>query len=172
MNPIVSQSGHVSYSPTPLLLPAPRIAGLIAATSVTSEPPPKPSPEFTYHNAALTELSAGQLTPFIEAVTTLLDVAVAYAHGDMSDNALRAAQVLFHRQMTGHSPDRPLNPVAYRAERDADLLDWWVGANKRLVASEETSRQRIAEFQRKQAARREQAGETNTPNGTNSEVAP
>src|SRR5579859_5396374 len=148
MQPIVSQSGHVSYSPTPLLLPAPRIAGLIAATSATSEPPSKPSPEFTYRNAMLTDLSADRRAQFIDAVTMLLDVAVAYAHGDMNDNALRAAQVVFHRYLTGHSPDRPLNPVAYRAERDADLLDWWAGASRRLAASEEAGRQRIAEYER------------------------
>lgn len=139
MQPIVSQSVYVSYSSTPLLLPAPRIAGLIAATSVTSQAPPKSSPDFTYRNASLTDLAAEERAQFIEAVTTLLDVAVAYVHGDMNDNALRAAQVLFHRQLTGHSPDRsgrhigrPLHPTAYRAERDADLLDWWVGARKRL----------------------------------------
>src|SRR5579864_1788226 len=142
MYPIVSQSGQVSYSSTPLLLPAPRIAGLIAATSVTSEPPPKLSPEFTYRNATLTDLSTEQHTRFTDAVTTLLDVAVAYTHGAMNENALRAAQVLFHRQLTGHSPDRPLTPVAYRAERDADLLDWWVGATRRLAASEEAAQQR------------------------------
>jgi hypothetical protein len=136
MNPIVSQSGQVPHFPTLLLLPAPRIAGLIGATSVTSLPgqasqPPTSSPEFVYRNAALTELSPERCAQFIDAVTTLLDVAVAYAHGDMNDNALRAAQVLFHRQLTGHSPDRPLTPLAFRSERDADLLDWWATARKR-----------------------------------------
>ena len=129
MHPIVSRSGKVLYSPTPLLLPAPHIAGLIAATSVTS----KPSAEFTYRNPTLAALPAEHRSQFIDAVTTLLDVAVAYAHGDLNDNALRAAQVLFHRQLTGHSPDRPLTPTAYRAERDAELIEWWVGARKRLA---------------------------------------
>ena len=145
MNPIVLQSGQVSYSPTPLLLPAPRIAGLLAARSVSSpgqaNQAPTSSAEFTYHNGGLTRLSAEQCAEFMDAVTTLLDVAVAYANGDMNDNALRAAQVLFHRQMTGHSPEgpgrldgRPIHPTAYRAERDADMLEWWAGARKRLGA--------------------------------------
>jgi len=157
MNPIVSQSGQVTYSHAPLLLSAPRIAGLIAATSVTSEPPPKPSAEFSYRNGLLAELSAERRSQFIDAATTLLDVAVVYSHGDMSDNALRAAQVLFHRQLTGHSPDRPMNPVAYRAERDADLLDWWVGASRRLAASEAAAQQRIADYQRKRSASSQEA---------------
>jgi len=162
MHPIVSQSGQVTYFASPLLLPAPRIAGLIAATSVTS----KPLPEFTYRNARLADLSAGRRAQLIEAATTLLDVAVAVMCGDMNDSALRAAQVLFHRQLTGHSPDRPLNPVAYRAERDADLLDWWVGASRRLSASEAVTQQRIAEYERKRTNRDPNAG---TPSA---EVAP
>ena len=136
---IVSQSVVHSYSPM-LALPAPRIAGLLPAHV---GPLPKPSAEFTYHNAALTALSPERCDQLIDAVTTLLDVAVAHATGEMNDNALRASQVLFHRQLTGHSPEgpgrqagKPTHPTAYRAERDADMLEWWAGARKRLAAGQ------------------------------------
>ena len=140
MAQIIPDGVSLFYSPF-LALPAPKIAGLLPAHAgqASQAPTGTSAAKFTYRNAALARLSAERCAQLIDSVTMLLDVAVAYANSEMNDNALRAAQVLFHRQLTGHSPDgpgrhngRPIHPTAYRAERDADMLEWLVSAKKRL----------------------------------------
>lgn len=124
----IPQSTPFSYAsfPAVLLLPAPHIAGLLPAHC------PEPQAEtFTYTNSRLADLTAEQHEKLFNVTQTLLDVTVSFLLGDVNADAFRAAEVLFHRAAGGPPSTRPLNPERYRAERDADLLDWLVTAARR-----------------------------------------
>ncbi len=116
---IVHQSARVSHCSFPLL-PAPRIAGLLAAPAV--ERPPE-VPSFAYRNPRLGELPADLVDRLLSATRTLLDVAVAHGSGEMTDHALNTALALFRRAVTGQTM-RPTTPAQFNAELDAPLLDW------------------------------------------------
>ncbi len=127
---IVHQSAANSYShfpPPQLLLAAPRIAGLLPARCATGQAEAQPT--FTYQNARLAEMPTYERERFLSVTCKLLDVAVAFALGDMNEQTLRAAEALFHQTLTGHAPPRARTPDAWRAERDASLLDWLLEVN-------------------------------------------
>ncbi len=82
--PIVPQSASFPltlFPPNmPLLLPAPRIAGLLPARC--GDPPPDPPPNvagFTYNNPRLAKLPPDQRDRLYVAAQTLLDVALGRA---------------------------------------------------------------------------------------------
>ena len=127
---IVSQSAVTSYSyfsaPLQLMLPAPQLAGLLPArvpSSYAAEPPPPACQPFVFDRPALAELSTAQRANLYEAAETLLDIAVEFMLGAFQEDALRAAEVVFHRAAGGKSAIRPLGPAAFNAENDADWLD-------------------------------------------------
>jgi len=124
---IVSQSAVTSHSyfSVPLMLAAPRIAGLLPArvpSSAAAEPPPACQP-FVFDRPALAELSTAQRTSLYDAAETLLDIAVEFMLGTFQEDTLRAAEVVFHRAAGGQSAIRPLGPQAFNAENDADWLE-------------------------------------------------
>lgn len=131
MRPIVQQSAFVSYSPF-LALPAPKIAGLLPATTGTSQQSP---PGFTYTNPHMAELPDDRRERLFEVARTLLDVAVGRALGEFNDHALNTALTLFRSTVTGQ-PSRPANPAQYNAEMDAPLLEWLVSSLRREVRYE------------------------------------
>lgn len=151
---IVQQSPSLSHSHVTLLLPAPKIAGLLPAR-VGVEPEQaatQPVSAFIYDTPQLAELPTEKRECLLDAARTLLDVAVGFVLDDLNEDALRAAQVLFHRQIVGHSPRRPMNPVTYRAERDADILEWALSAAK---ASRQLAERREARAERERAVQHE-----------------
>ncbi len=111
----------------PLLLSAPKIAGLLMPPRPSEPPPPEPEAEpvarvFTYRHARFAELTEGEYAAFIRATDILLEVGVNYMLGVMNEDALRAAEIVFHRGVGGAKSKYPLNPEAYSAERDADFI--------------------------------------------------
>ncbi len=125
MQRIVPQSVPASYSHFPseqLMLPAPRIAGVLPAR--VGQLPPD-APPFVYSDLRLTEISPEQRDRLYTAARTLLDVAVAHSLDAMNDHALNTALALFRRAVTGQ-PMRPRNPAQFNAEMDVTLLEWAV----------------------------------------------
>lgn len=118
------------------LLPAPRIAGLLPARAESLRgSQDADSANFMYQNARLSEVPFPQQERLAKATTNLLDVAVAFALGELNEAALRAAEVVFHRAIAGRSPVQARNPAEYCAEMDADVLDWFQTASKSLVTA-------------------------------------
>jgi len=127
---IVPQSAPASYSllPTSLALPAPKIAGLLG---------PGPQPDrsaYSYSDPRLAAFTDEQRTRLFDAADTLLEIAVRFATRELSDTAVRAAASLFARKLTGRPATRYQGPEHFRAEQDADLLDWLLGVEKRNAA--------------------------------------
>jgi len=129
--PIVSQFASVSYSlfpPYPLLnAPPPRL--LLPAPKHTAPI------TITYTHALLNDLDEIRRQHLIDAMTTMLDVSVGYLLDLLNLDAFRAGQVAFHREITGKNPPRPHTPEAYNAERDGDILDWFMNAPRRMEES-------------------------------------
>jgi len=129
---IVSQSVSPSYChfPPMLALPAPApIAGLLPARVPSSEPPNAPAP-FIFDRPALAELTAAQREHLYDATNVLLEIAVEFMLGTFNEDAIRAAEVLFHRAVGGKSSLRPLSPAAFNAEIDADWLEMLARAKR------------------------------------------
>lgn len=62
----------------------------------------------------------------------------------LNENALRAAEVIFHRAAGGQSGVGTAGPKAYGAEVDADLMEWAIGASKRMAEARERAIREIA----------------------------
>ncbi len=124
--PIVHQSVPASYSHFPaqpqLLLAAPRIAGLLPARVPSSEVPPEPDAplRFIFDRPSLADLTDQQREHLYESTSKLLEIAIEFMVGTFNEEALRAAEVIFHRGVGGKSALRPLGPKAFNAEVDAD----------------------------------------------------
>lgn len=133
---IITQSAAASYFlfPSVPLLCAPRIAGLLPARAGGHT---DAAPSFTFHDPRLAELSSVQRERLFDAARALLEIAVSFGVGTMNEDALRAAEVLFHRAAGGTSPARPTSPAAYKVEQDADLLAWYVDTAKHMAAARE-----------------------------------
>ena len=121
---IVSQSASASYSyfPPMLALPAPApIAGLLLARVPSSEPPEQSEPApFIFDRPSLADLTAAQRERLYEGANVLLEITIEFMIGTFNEDALRAAEVMFHRAAGGKSAIRPLGPQAFKAENDAD----------------------------------------------------
>jgi len=152
---ILAQSQSVSHASFPpfLMLPAPKIAGLLpsglptSAENKTSQS--QPASSFTFSDPRLVFLTTEQRDRLFGATHSLLEIATRFVSREMNEDALRAAQALFARKLTGHPTIGALNPAAYRAEDNADLIDWMLTAEKRRAST----RQRIEqEFAAKTAA--------------------
>ena len=149
---IVSQSVSPSYChfPPMLALPAPvPIAGLLPARVPSSEPPNAPAP-FIFDRPALADLSAQQREHLYDATNVLLEIAVEFMLDTFNEDAIRAAEVLFHRTVGGKSSIRPLSPAAFNAEIDADWLEMLARAKRARPISyaEATETVREAQAQR------------------------
>ena len=150
---IVSQSASASYShfPPMLALPAPApIAGLLPARVPSSEPPSDAPAPFIFDRPALAELTAAQREHLYDATNVLLEIAVEFMLGTFNEDAIRAAEVLFHRAVGGKSSLRPLSPAAFNAEIDADWLEMLARAKRARPISyaEATETVRQAQAQR------------------------
>ena len=123
---IVQQSGSASYSHFPaaqLLLPAPRIAGLLPAS--VQRPPDDHDhavAPFIYNDPRLADLSPDLREQLYTAAKILLDVAIAHTQGTVNDHALNTALSLFRRAVTG-KPMKPMTPAQYKAEADVMFLE-------------------------------------------------
>ena len=153
---IVPQSASASYCPFPpmLALPAPApIAGLLPARVLSSEPPKQVAP-FIFDRPALADLSAQQREHLYEATNVLLEIAVEFMIGALNEDAIRAAEVLFHRAVGGKSSIRPLSPAAFNAEIDADWLEMLARAKRArpITYAEATETVRHAQAQRQGGA--------------------
>ncbi len=100
---------------------------------------------FTFSDPSLATLDADQRQKLFDAAQTLLEVAVRFSTGELNHHALRAAQVLFHRRLTGHSPVRPLTPRSYRAEQDAEMIDLMLSFEKRPKYDAQAAQERLAQ---------------------------
>ena len=150
---IVPQPASASYShfPPMLALPAPApIAGLLPARVPSSEPPPNAPAPFIFDRPALADLSTAQRERLYEATNVLLEIAVEFMVGAFNEDAIRAAEVLFHRAVGGKSVVRPLSPAAFNAEIDADWLEMLARAKRARPISyaEATETVRHAQAQR------------------------
>ncbi len=119
-----------------LLLAAPKIAGLLPA-SVPSQA--KPPPVFTFTDPRLAEMPAEQCARLFDATRALLAIALDFGDGGLSEEALRAAEVVFHRAAGGQSVVRPLHPKAYNAEFDADLIEWRLTTTRHMKEARENA---------------------------------
>jgi len=114
-----------------LALPAPvPIAGLLPARVPSSEPPSDAPAPFIFDRPALAELTAAQREHLYDATNVLLEIAVEFMLGTFNEDAIRAAEVLFHRAVGGKSSLRPLSPAAFNAEIDADWLEMLARAKR------------------------------------------
>src|SRR5579859_5945255 len=122
---ILPNSQSASHSPFPpplLMLPAPKIAGLLGSGT---------QPSFTFTVSRLEQLSGDQRQKLFDAASVLLEVATRFMVDELNDNALRAAGSLFARKLAGEAAKCYQNPAHFRAEQDADLLDWLLKVEKR-----------------------------------------
>jgi len=154
---IVSQSVSPSYChfPTMLALPAPApIAGLLPARVPSSEAPPNAPAPFTFDRPALADLTTAQREHLYDATNVLLEIAVEFMLGTFNEDAIRAAEVLFHRAVGGKSTIRPLSPAAFNAEIDADWLEMLTRAKRArpITYAEATETVRQAQAQRQGGA--------------------
>ena len=114
-----------------LCLPAPQIAGLLPARVPSSEPSQDSAPApFIFDRPNLADLTPAQRVRLYEAADMLLEVAVEFMVGTFNEDALRAAEVMFHRAAGGQSAIRPLGPAAFNAEIDADWLEMLARAKR------------------------------------------
>ena len=111
-------------------------------------------PTFTFSDPSLAALDPDQRQKLFDAAQTLLEVAVRFSTGELNHHALRAAQVLFHRRLTGHSPARPLTPTSYRAEQDAEMIDLMLSFEKRPRYDSQAAHERMAQAWADIAARK------------------
>ena len=154
---IVSQSASASHCPFPpmLALPAPApIAGLLPARVPSSEPPPNAPAPFIFDRPALADLATQQREHLYDATNVLLEIAVEFILGTFNEDAIRAAEVLFHRAVGGKSTIRPLSPAAFNAEIDADWLEMLARAKRArpITYAEATETVRHAQAQRQGGA--------------------
>ena len=154
---IVPQSVSPSYwhFPPMLALPAPApIAGLLPARVPSSEPPPNAPAPFIFDRPALADLTTQQREHLYDATNVLLEIAVEFMIGALNEEAIRAAEVLFHRAVGGKSSLRPLSPAAFNAEIDADWLEMLARAKRArpITYAEATETVRHAQSQRQGGA--------------------
>jgi len=114
-----------------LLLPAPKVAGLLPAPQVIPPPPPPepnakaPIEAFTYTSPYLVELSEERRAKLFNATQILLDVAIEVARETLTDHALNTAIIVF-RQAISDKPITARNPTEFSAIMDAPLLEYMV----------------------------------------------
>ncbi len=120
--------------PPLLLLAAPKIAGLLPASVPSQADPP---PVFTFTDPRLVEMPTEQRARLFDAAHALLAIALDFGDGGLSEEALRAAEVVFHRAAGGQSVVRPLHPKAYNAEFDADLIEQRLVTTRRMNEARE-----------------------------------
>jgi len=115
-----------------LALPAPApIAGMLPARVPSSETPKQAAPvPFIFDRPALADLTTTQREHLYNATNVLLEIAVEFMLGTLNEEAIRAAEVLFHRAVGGKSIVRPLSPAAFNAEIDADWLEMLARAKR------------------------------------------
>jgi|SRR5579859_3923899 len=131
-----------------LLLTAPNIAGLLPAQAQSLQDDEHgQQPIFECCGPRLQRLSPTAREQLLTAIEKLLEVAVAFSLGEMNEAALRAAEVIFHRAIAGPSTPRPRNPIEYCAEKDADVLDWYLSQSQRAVSGQEEVRHDVAVLQ-------------------------
>lgn len=119
----------------PLLISGPPIAGLLpvrAESLVANETRNSTEHTFVYHNERLTYVSEPQRIRLVTAMQSLTDIAIAFDLGEVNEAVLRAAEARSHKEVGG-TPRTSRTPQAYRAKRDADLVDWWVQTTRRLA---------------------------------------
>jgi|SRR5579859_790822 len=156
---ILPDSQSVLHTSPPLMLPAPKIAGLLgsgrhsapgaqaaglnqednANCLLDSAPVFRPGQDesaFTFTDPRLERLSSDQRRKLFDAAATLLEVAIRFSLDELNDNALRAAASLFARKLTGEPAKHYQNPAHFRAEQDAALLDWLLKVEKRKMRHE------------------------------------
>ncbi len=145
---------HTLFPPPLLMLCAPRIAGLLPARVPEPEAPPDLK-MFTYTHPGLAELPAAERERLLDGAKTLLDVALDFALHGLGEDALRAAEVVFHRAAGGHPPKHFSGPTAYNAEVDADVMTALVDLSRIRIPTREEARRELDE---KMKAYRDQNG--------------
>ncbi len=153
--PQAAPPAHSLFTTSFLLLPAPRIAGLLPAhVGVEPEAPPQATfPTFTYTHPNLAELSDERRDSLFRAAKTLMDVALDFNLNGLAEDQLRAAEVLFHRAAGGSTPKHFRSPVEFAAERDADVMNTMVNiaglfTGEAMAARREKAKQTLEEMLR------------------------
>jgi len=102
----------------------------------------------------LADLTPVQREHLYEATNVLLEIAVEFMIGVLNEDAIRAAEVLFHRAVGGKSTVRPLSPQAFNAEIDADWLEMLARAKRArpMTYADATETVRQAQAQRQGGA--------------------
>lgn len=147
---IVHQSELNSYSllpeNPPLLLSAPKIAGLLPAKTEHKNRQEESPTAFTYHNSTIATLSSAQFNRFSEAAARLLDAAIAALTGGINEDELRTAEARFHLDITG----KPIRTSQlHLAELDADLIMWMEDSAARMASARRDSEREMAQWMRK-----------------------
>jgi len=136
------------FPPPLLMLPAPRIAGLLTAWVASSEPPP-PLPEaepFIYNNPRMVDLPEAKRERLLYVTRILLDASVDVELGSLSPAIFHAAAVLLKRAVIGQSSYPPSNRIAFLAEIDADVLDMSMRAREDMKNARKKAEERLEEM--------------------------
>ncbi len=148
---IVSQSAPFSltlFPPNmPLLLSAPKIAGLLPA-NVPSSSATAASDTFTHRNPALANLSDPTREKLFEAVGALLDLAAAcltHDPTDLDDMAFIVAEADLRRAVFGVRT-MPRRAQQKRADHYANVREYLAGSADRMAAREAELQADMAEM--------------------------
>ncbi|MHB8630125.1 MAG: hypothetical protein ACYDBJ_17160 [Aggregatilineales bacterium] len=150
---IVSQSATLSHSlfpPHRLLLPPPKIAGLLPAHAESLHRSDTPTAKpFIYADPRLADLSDKTRIDLDKLVTTLLKVTVGLLVDDLSEAEFTIASETFHRRVKAlyHGAivgdAKPMtSPFAYTRQRMDEKIDQMVAQSKVHLAE---TRERIAQ---------------------------
>ncbi len=146
--PQAAPNSHSLFPPPLLMLPAPRIAGLLPArVAVTSgEPPPAPDLSiFTYTHPGLAELPTAQREKLLNGAKVLLDVALDFALNGLAEDALRAAEVLFHRAAGGQPPKHFKSPKEFSIDHQSKLMEIMIAVSNVPVITREQAERELDE---------------------------
>jgi len=130
---ILQRSASVSYSPF-LALPAPKIAGLLpASTGQVSQAPTAAVDSLHLHEPRLSQLTTLELARLFMAFRELLAVAVNFTLGDSLSAELYAAEQAFHQMLTNEAAPSSTHASAGLKKR---LDTFWKESEARMAAAE------------------------------------
>jgi hypothetical protein len=137
-----------------LLLPAPKIAGLLPAR-VSALPT-----TLIYTSPDFAQISDAARATLIEMAMRLLDAATAYLNGAPNEGPLFRAEERFHEMLVAKHPHpapqrvsafadkpgatRPKRKVPSKAEMDAEIDEFLAGSRIRIQQAEERARAKLA----------------------------
>ena len=92
---------------------------------------------FTYSSPFIAELSESQREAIYDTARALIDVAVEYERGTLSDHAVLTA-IMLYRQTLSKEPIAARNPAEFNALMDTPILQFLVEQARRHAARRES----------------------------------